>query len=134
VTEPADWDECWRRLEGVFASVAQDLRGCNPALWLKSGWRSSQQSPFDAWAEFVRVKDPDRIEDIVVFVAVTSDEDGFRASVDIATGEGVVLADGPTRMLPPEPSAAAVPAMLSYVADVQRFLADHHRVLREALC
>jgi hypothetical protein len=60
VTESAIWDECWRRLDGVFASVAQELRGCNPALWLKSGRRTSQQRPFDAWAEFVRVKDPDR--------------------------------------------------------------------------
>jgi hypothetical protein len=134
VTEPADWDESWRRLEGVFASVAQELRSCNPALWLKSGRRTSPQSPFDAWAEFVRVKDPDRTEDIVVFVAVTSDEDGCRASVDIATGEGVVLADGPTRVLAPEASAVAASAMLSYVADVQRFLSDHHGVLREALC
>ncbi|HET6212868.1 MAG TPA: hypothetical protein VFE14_08360 [Micromonosporaceae bacterium] len=121
-------EECWRRLDAVFAAAAQPLRECNPALWFQTGRRSSDRVPLDAWAEFGRVRDPARTEDIVVFVAVVRDGGAYRATVDISTGEGVMLADGPARTL------RVGLDVLSFVTDVESFLADRAGLLRAALC
>jgi hypothetical protein len=44
--------------------------------------------------ELKRVEDPARDEDVVVFFAVERNDDTLKCTVDISTGEGVVLADG----------------------------------------
>lgn len=134
MNESALWQECWTRLDATFASTAERLRECNPEIWFQSGWRTTDRWPFDAWAEFSRVNNSTRTEDIVVFFRIKRADNSYIATVDISTGEGFVLADGPTWTSTIGPSGVWESEMLALAADVKRFLEDHLGLLREALC
>jgi hypothetical protein len=133
VNEFTAWEQGWKHLEAAFGKAAEEFRQSNPALWCRTGWRSTAKFPFDAWIELKRVEDPARLEDIVVFVSFSWEAGSYRGEVDIATGEGSVLADGPTTELVADP--AEWPAQLErYSADVLLFIEDHRLMLRDALC
>ncbi|WP_439661494.1 hypothetical protein ACSHWB_08280 [Lentzea sp. HUAS TT2] len=133
VNEFAVWEQCWNRLDGVFRQSAEVFREANPALWFQTGWRSTAKFPFDAWLELKRVEDPARIEDIVVFVSFSWEAGRYRGEVDIATGEGAVLADGPAAELAVDPAEWPL-QMERYGAEVLLLLEDHRLMLRDALC
>jgi hypothetical protein len=132
VTESVVWQECWRRLEVAFAAAAETLRACNPSLWSQFGYRMSEERPFEAWAEFKRVENPAGIEDIVVFFAVVRDGDYLRSTVDISTGEGVVLAEVPTHTV--DTAEAWQGSILDRIAAAEQLLNGSRDLLREALC
>jgi hypothetical protein len=90
--------------------------------------------PFEAWLELKRVDDPARVEDIVVFIGVGRDHDTLRPTVDISTGEGVVLADGPAITVTVDADGAWRSDILAYIAETETFLEDSFGILREALC
>lgn len=134
MTESAVWRECWRQLEAAFAAAAESLSRCNPRLWSQSGHRMTDSRPFEAWVEFKRVGDPARVEDIVVFFAVERDGDALMSTVDISTGEGVVLADGPTRTVAVDAAQDWQEGIRAHLADTEQFLRENYGTLREALC
>jgi hypothetical protein len=132
--ESVVWQVCRRRLEASFSAAADAVRACNPRLWSRSGHRMIGGRPIEAWIELKRVEDLTRDEDVVVFFAVERDDDTLKCTVDISTGEGVVLADGPTRTIRVDPIGAWQEGILGYVADTERFLRDSYGLLRAALC
>jgi hypothetical protein len=69
-----------------------------------------------------------------VFFAVERDDDTLKCTVDISTGEDVVLSDGPTRTFHVDATGAWQEGILGYVADTERFLRDSYGLFREALC
>lgn len=134
MNESVVWQVCRRRLEASFAAAADAVRGCNSRLWSQSGHRMTGGRPFEAWMELKRVEDPAGEVDIVVFFAVERDDDTLTCTVDISTGEGVVLADGPTRTVQVDATGAWQEGVLGHVADTERFLTESYGLLREALC
>jgi hypothetical protein len=108
--------------------------GLQSRVWSQSGRRMTDARPFEAWVEFARTADPDRLEDIVVFFAVIRDGDVLTSALDISTGEGVILVDGPTHTVIVDSEGAWQAGILAHVADTERFLNESYGLLREALC
>jgi hypothetical protein len=134
MTEPSLWEACWRQLENTFSSTATRLKACNPRLWSQFGYRMTDSRPMEAWAEFKRVESPAGIEDIVVFFAVERVDEMLTATIDISTGEGLVLADGPTLAVPFDAYGGWHDQLLTYLTDADQFLRNSQGLLREALC
>lgn len=134
MTEASVWQECWQQLRNTFASVADELRRCNPELWSQVGHRTGDVYPFEAWVELLRVKDPSREVDITVFFAVERVGDTLTCRIDISTGEGLVLVDGPTRVVTVDDAGAWQDEVLAYAAGAEQFLRENHHILRDALC
>ncbi|WP_203693796.1 hypothetical protein [Catellatospora coxensis] len=125
------WQECLRRLHHAFETSAATVRQGNEGMWFMPGHRTTEPRPLEAWAEFNGTDDLGLREELVIFVTFTRVGDSIKGEADLSTGDGMVLADGPTLVVREADSAAAI---LDYATAVEAFVRDCEPTLREVLC
>ena len=130
----ASWVEILRiELASVFTAAGTAVDRCNKKAWWAVEERCSEPALLDMWVAFNREGRKD--EDVVLFFSLRRRSENAVLGIDLTTGEGEYLADGPVV----EISWTLFEQQWSthvdnYLAAVRGFMAEVEPILRSQLC
>lgn len=125
------WEALWMRVSTRLTEVTKKVTAAHPAAWSTISRNGTDAFPFRAAASFGRTGEPG-VEDVVVSVDCRVQGGNLRASVDVARGDGLVLADGPTvEVAASEVTKDLLGTLEPWLANVEEFLIED--ALREVL-
>jgi hypothetical protein len=127
-----DWDGVWEKLSAVFRRLADEVARENAAAWSASGRTSTDVFPFGAYLSFNRSGEPG-VEDVVISVDGKRDGGEIVLSIDIAAGDGLVLAEGPAVRMREEAIGRKSLELAAWVDGVARFIQLNRNLIRSRL-
>lgn len=119
------WGAVYARVDRYLADLVSEVARMQPQLWSSVPRLRSDAFPFGATVSFGRGHRATADEDIVVSVSGHVDGDSLRMYCDVSRGDGYVLADGPTMIVPVRE------AKLDLVMMLERWLVELEVFLRE---
>lgn len=87
-------DLLWPPLHDIFEELLQDVAVCNPHVWSTLAHHETEVFPFTGYMSLGKAGMPGE-EDLVLTFGIQKQQHGLLIRVDIARGDGQVVADGP---------------------------------------
>jgi hypothetical protein len=125
------WDSIWIRFREVVDHLNKAL-GADEAFIVRVDHSTSDAFPFRAWASYSAPSSPGD-EHLVLSLDFKRDAGEVRGHVDIARGDGLVLADQQIIDSIDEGSAGASEALRSAADAVERFVMAHRSLIESEL-
>ena len=121
-------EDLWDVLNHAFTDLAVRLKDLNARLTWTIGHRESEAFPFTGYISFSRDGTPGQ-EDLVLSVGVQRKAGQLLWITDLASGDGEVLAEGPSCTVEGAPDlarwvAAPLADTLSFLREVEPLLAE----------
>jgi hypothetical protein len=128
------WEAAWDSINDGFANVAAELRERNPDLRWSCGHAENEAFPFWAYASFNRSGLAGE-EEVVLSLSFKQTDGQLHFASDIASGDGRILADGPSGSVT---LALDVPAIRDWIAarvgQGLTFIEGERELLKGELC
>lgn len=133
---PSVWEEVWDRLNVFLLTVVESLRPGNAALWYQIFHSENEAFPFRGGISFVRSGDPaSSDEDIVLSLDFKLAEGLLRATVDIARGDGEILAEAAVAAIRLATDTAGLrQAICDAELAAESFIREQQTLLEKELC
>jgi hypothetical protein len=126
--------QIWDLLEAYLKSVVSDLRQDFPGIWTQIAGYPNPAFPFTGYASIVAEHDPSRTEDCVLMMEVARRPGRLIVTSDISTGNGELLATGPTfEITDTDPEEAQVSALRLAEKAIEEFFAANLDQVRRVL-
>jgi hypothetical protein len=121
------WDDAWTRLSAAYTWLAGEVVRVNPKVHFTSLRTAGATFVFGAYVSFSRLGVPGE-EDLVVSVNCKREGEGLRLTSDIATGDGMILAEGPRANI-----GEVAAELMGWVALVDDFVRSHRALVCDQL-
>jgi hypothetical protein len=121
------------QIEALFTDAGAIVDKCNRSAWWAVGERRPDPALLDMWVAFNRQGRKE--EDVVLFFSLRRKSADAVLAIDLTTGEGEFLADGPVMRIPwVEFEQGWHRCVIDYASDLRVFMAEVVPILRSQIC
>jgi hypothetical protein len=126
--------QIWDSLQTYFDSAVRELRLEFPGIWTQVAGFKNAAAPFIGYASIMVEHDPSRTEDCVLMMEVRRRADRLVVTSDISTGDGYLIATGPTfEIADADPEEAQIRTLKSAEKAAREFFAANLGEVRRLL-
>lgn len=126
------WKDMWIKFRDVVGGLNESLRTEEAGFVVRVDHHATDIFPFRAWASYSPASSPGD-EQLVLSLDFKRDGDEVHGHVDIARGDGLVLADEQVADAFDETSSDAPEAILRAAERLQRFVEAHRPLIQSEL-
>jgi hypothetical protein len=126
------WDELWLNFHSLVGTLNETIRPEDAGFVVRVGRHANDTFPFRAWASYSPASSPGD-EELVLSVDFKRTGPKIEGHVDLARGDGVVLAGQELGEPFNEETEAVNAAVRAADAAVQQFIATHRELFESTL-